>query len=108
MDNLEHVLQKMRETAPLLAEAKAQRVYLEQFRKSKKAILFRDAPEGTVGDREAYAYAHPEYLEILEGLKEAVQTEEELRWRMTTAQHLIDVWRTKSADRRKEMGNYGN
>ena len=39
----EEATQAIRDRAPLYGEAKAQRVYLEEFRKSKKAILMRDA-----------------------------------------------------------------
>ena len=31
------------ENAPKFAQAKAQRVYLEEFRKTKKALLMKDA-----------------------------------------------------------------
>ena len=106
--NIEQILTAMRKHAPELAKAKADRVYLEQFRKSKKAILYQQAPDGTIAEKEAYAYSHPEYLEVLDGLREAVEAEEELKWRMAAAQHRIDVWRTLSADRRKEFQNYGN
>ena len=104
---IEETLTAMRENAPKLAKAKADRVYLDEFRKSKKALLFRSAPDGTIADREAWAYAHPEYIEVLNGLKEAVQIEEELRWRMIVAQHKIDAWRTKAANRRREKDAYG-
>ena len=108
MNELEKILHKMRETAPLLAQAKAERVYLTEFRKSKKAILYRQAPEGTIAEKEAYAYSHHDYLALLDGLKSAVSTEEELRWRMITAQLLIDTWRTQQANARTEFNNYGN
>lgn len=105
---IEEILDAMRKAAPELAQAKAERVYLDEFRKSKKAILFRSAPDGTIADREAYAYSHPEYIEVIEGLKAAVEKEEEIKWRMVVAQHRIEAWRTKAADRRKEMNSYGN
>ena len=56
--------------------------------------------EGTIADREAYAYAHADYKEILDGLKAAIEIEEELRWRMTAAEHKIEVWRTQEASNR--------
>jgi hypothetical protein len=85
------------------AQAKANRTYLEEFRKSKKAILFNSAPAGTVADRESFAYSHPEYVQILEGLRAAVEREEELRWMMIAAQARIDVWRTEESTKRAEM-----
>ncbi len=105
--DLEKLIGKMREYAPKLAEAKGNRVYLDQFRKSKKAILFQQAPEGTVADRENYAYSHKDYLEILDGLREAVTAEEELKYRMRAAELLVEVWRTQQANSRAERKGYG-
>jgi hypothetical protein len=82
------------------AKAKAERVYLEEFRKSKKAILFQQAPSGTMAEKEAYAYSHNDYLLLLDGLKEAVEVEESLRWMLTAAQARIEIWRTNSANNR--------
>jgi len=39
----EEAAQTIRDKAPAYGEAKAQRVYLEEFRKSKKAMLMKDA-----------------------------------------------------------------
>ena len=90
----------IRDNAGHLAEAKANRIYLEQFRKSKKAMLVSEV-SGTVQEREAHAYAHKDYLELLHGLREAVEVEEKLRWQMTAAQTKIEIWRTQSANERK-------
>lgn len=82
------------------AQAKAQVTYLEQFRKSKKAILYANAIGNTIADKESYAYSHPEYLEVLDGLKEAVEKAESLRWMLVAAQARIDVYRTQEASNR--------
>jgi len=82
------------------ADAKADRRYLEEFRKSKKAILFSEAPDGTIQAKEAYAYSHPEYLELLEGLREAIRIEEKLRYDLEAARLRVDVWRTTQANER--------
>ena len=97
---VEEALKTMRELSRPLAEAKANRVHIEQFRKSKKAILFSECEEKTIADRENYAYAHPDYLELLEGLKVAVQEEEALKWRMKAAELYIEVWRSQEASNR--------
>lgn len=89
----------LRDKAPEYAQAKGERVYLEQFRKSKKALLIQNT-EGTVLERESAAYAHPEYQELLEGLRAAVEREEELRWMMVAAQTKIEVWRSQQATNR--------
>jgi uncharacterized protein (DUF2132 family) len=82
------------------AKAKAEVTYLEEFRKSKKAILFSQAIGNTVADRENQAYAHPEYQAVLDGLKAAVATAEALRWKLISKQATIDVWRSQEASNR--------
>ena len=82
------------------AQAKAQVTYLEEFRKSKKAMLFSAAIGNTIADRENQAYSHPEYLAVLDGLKEAVEKAESLRWMLVAAQARIDVWRSQEASNR--------
>jgi hypothetical protein len=84
------------------AAAKAQRVYLEEFRKSKKAILMAQCPDKAANAREQYAYSHEDYLALLGGLKAAVEIEEKLRWDMVAAQARIEIWRTQSANNRTQ------
>lgn len=86
------------------AQAKADRVHLEHFRKSKKALLMNACPEKAVAAREQYAYSHPEYIALLEGLREAVRVEEALRWRLTAAQLRVEVWRSENANNRRLEG----
>lgn len=83
------------------AKAKAKRVYIEEFRKSKKALLMAQSPAEAANAREQYAYAHPEYQELLEGFKAAVETEEELKWLLIAAQARVDVWRSEEASARR-------
>lgn len=86
--------------AKQFADAKAQRVYLEEFRKSKKALLMKQSIESALGAQERDAYAHAEYVELLKGLKEAVAIEEKLRWDLIAAQARIEIFRTESANNR--------
>ena len=82
------------------AKAKSTRVYLEEFRKSKKAILMAQSTDKAANAREQYAYSHDEYLQLLEALKQAVETEELLRWQMVAAQARVEVWRSEEASAR--------
>jgi hypothetical protein len=84
------------------AEAKAQRIYLEEFRKSKKALLMAHSDAKTAVEREQYAYSHPEYLELLEGMRAAIEQEEYLKWKMTAAQIVTECWRTEQANNRRQ------
>ena len=84
------------------AKAKAQRVYLEEFRKSKKALLMSECLEKAANAREQYAYSHPEYIELLRGLQAAVEVEEELKWQLEAARLRIETWRTEQANNRTQ------
>lgn len=85
------------------AKAKSQRVYLEEFRKTKKALLMKDALANGIeaaNAQEREAYAHPEYQELLKGLAEAIETEETLKWNLEAARMRTDIWRTEQANNR--------
>jgi hypothetical protein len=84
------------------AKAKAERVYLEEFRKSKKAMLMYECVEKAVNAREQYAYAHPDYLELLEGIKAAIEAEEALVWQLRAAQARVEIWRSMEASNRNQ------
>ena len=79
-DNPHKAVQFLIDTAPLYSKAKATRMYLEEFRKSRKAQLMSQAGTEVLGKQETYAYAHPDYIQILEGIREAVELEERYRW----------------------------
>jgi len=84
------------------AKAKANRIYAEEYRKSLKAILMKRSMENAVNAQEREAYSHPEYVSLLEGLRDAVEIEEELRWQMVAAQARVEVWRSQEASNRME------
>ena len=86
MDNAPHAaIDYILKTREAFAQAKAQRVYLEEFRKSKKAMLMRDALLNGIeaaNHQEREAYSNPEYLQLIKGLAAAIETEETLRWQL--------------------------
>lgn len=82
------------------AKAKAERIYIEEFRKSKKALLMGQCVEKAVNAREQYAYSHPEYIALLDGMKSAVEVEESLRWAQIAAQLRVEIWRSQEASNR--------
>ncbi|MBP8237979.1 MAG: hypothetical protein KAX63_09715 [Pseudomonas sp.] len=93
-------LEAMHATGPVLAQARADRVYAEEYRKSLKAILMKEHAALPAVAQEREAYADPRYLQHLDALKVAVEAEEAARWRMVTAQAAVEVWRTLSANDR--------
>lgn len=103
--NIFKALDFIRDHAPAYAKAKSERVYLEEFRKTKKALCMRAAESSgvsAIGAQERDAYADPEYAQLLDGLRAAVEEEERLRWMIVAAQAKIEVWRTIEANRRAE------
>ena len=100
--NIFKCLDYIRDNAKKYAQAKANRVYLEEYRKSLKATLMATQIGEPVNAREIYAYAHPDYTLLLEGIKEAIAEEENLRWKLIAAQAKIEVWRSLSANQRAE------
>lgn len=93
-------LREMWRTGPKLAQAKANRVYLEEYRKTLKAVLMQQSDAKTAVDREADAYAHVDYFQHLQALRAAVEEEERLRWVMVTHSAAVEVWRSQSANER--------
>ena len=96
-------LEIIQATGKLYAKAKAERTWLESFAKSRKAILMKLAEaEGkkSAAAQEAWAYAHPSYLELLDGTRTAVEVEEAHRWELTAATTAIDVWRSMESSGR--------
>lgn len=112
-DRKEEWLHGIQEIIEAYAEAKAERVYLEHFRKSKKAMLMSQAEEEdpqrykSAAAQEVYAYQHPEYQILLDGLKAATETEERLRWRLKQREWKFEQYRTECANARTERSRYG-
>jgi hypothetical protein len=86
--------------APKFAQAKGERVQVEEFRKSLKALLMKSSGVEAIGAQEREAYAHADYIAHLQGLQAAVEREEALKWRLIAAQAAIDIWRTQESSNR--------
>jgi len=86
--------------APKYAEAKANRVYMHEFRKTKRAQLFLKG-SGTVAECQAYAESHDDYIQTLKSLKEATDLEEKYKWYLIAAQAKLEIYRTISANQRR-------
>lgn len=98
--NPQRNLRRMWELGPLYAQAKAERIMLEEFRKTLKARLMKSAGELAIGAQEREAYAHVDYETHLRGLQVAVEREEAIRWKLETARTAIEVWRSQEASNR--------
>ena len=93
---MEWLVNNAKNTAQAIAEAS----YLQEYRKSLKAMLMSKAPDGSVASIEAYAYAHPDYQAHLKGLRAAVERAEYLKFLTAAARIKLEIWRTNHADMR--------
>jgi len=84
------------------AQARANRVYMEEFRKTLKAQLMARDKSLPLAAQERDAYADQAYQAHLEGMREAVEAEETLRWQLIAAQARVEVWRSQEASARAE------
>lgn len=108
--DIEELLERYRQLADRYAPAKAQRGYLEDYKKSCLAMLMKDAMKtghSSAAAQEREAAAHPTYQKLLEDLKVAVYEEEKVRYHLKAVELEIEIFRTKSANERAERRAYG-
>ena len=105
-DDVELAVDYLRDNAKKAAEAKANHIYMEEYKKVVKAALMSECGAKTIGERETYAYRNPRYNEHLEVYKEAAKIDEYHRWMMKAAEAKIEVWRTQAANERA-LGKLG-
>jgi len=90
----------IRDSAKPLAIAIGNRIYVEEYRKTLKALLMKKHSEKSVAAQEVEAYAHPEYQAHLLAIQAAVEAAEMLKWQMIAAQARVEVWRSQEASGR--------
>jgi hypothetical protein len=86
--------------APIYANAQANHDRLAEYRKSKKSLLMLASGESSAVMREAEAYAHAEYLDLLDEIKLAQVEAITLKLQIDAAKLRVEVYRTESANNR--------
>lgn len=99
-EDVEKAIDYLRDNADNAAKARAERIYMEEFRKSLKALIMKDHIDATVSAQEREAYADPRYQTHLEALRQAVYRDEKARFMRIAAEAKIEAWRTSSANQR--------
>lgn len=93
----------IRDNAEAYAQAKANVIYMTEYRKTMKSMLMNEAYEAkTQSEKESYAYAHQRYKDHLKAMAEAIEKCEKLRWLMVAAEAKIEVWRSLESSARAE------
>lgn len=104
--NPQKAINYIMENAPKYAEAKANRVFIENYLRTVKSRLMNEEA-GTLGNKEAYAYAHPDYIQQLEALKIATKEEEHLKYMLKAAELRVEVFKVQEYTKRAELKNLG-
>ena len=110
IDNMEEMLERYRQLGERYAEAKSTREYLDEYKKTRLALLMRKAEQlgvTSVTAQERDARASEEYQQQLSDLRIAIHEEEKTRYHLKAVEIEIEVWRTKSANERAERRAYG-
>ena len=99
-DQVHDALEYLRTNAPAAAEARAHKIYMEEFRKTVKAQAMAKFNNLPVSAQEREAYRSDEYRAHLDAMKIAIHQDEENRWGMVHATSVIEAWRTQNANQR--------
>ncbi len=102
-DEIDKALDYLRDNAREAAQAKADRIYVEEYRKVMKAVLMKEHGTLSAVLQEREAYADPRYLQHLEAIREAVQADEHHRFLRGAADAKIEAWRTQSSNSRARV-----
>ena len=99
----EKALDYIRDNATKAAQARANRIYVEEYRKTIKAQLMKESADLPLGAQEREAYSDVKYIQHLNAIREAVEQDEYFRWMLTAAEAKLKCWQTQSANNRRGM-----
>lgn len=77
------------------AQARAEREYLTEYRKTLKAKIMREQDDMPLVAQEREAYADKRYVEHLEAMREAIKADELMRWQRVAAETLVSAWQSQ-------------
>ena len=102
-DEIDKALDYLRDNARDAAQAKANRVYVEEFRKVLKAQIMKEHGKLSAVLQEREAYSDPCYVDHLEAIRQAVEIDEGHRFLRAAADAKIEAWRTQSSNTRARV-----
>ena len=92
--DIEKALDFLRDSADEAAQNRANRIYMEEYRKSLKAQLMSENMDMAVNAQEREAYKNVQYITHLEAMKTAIYEDEKLRFLIEAAKIKITAWQT--------------
>lgn len=105
-DDIEKAVDYLRDNASKAAKAKAERLYMDEYRDVVKSRLMREHDDLGLGAQEREAKADARYVQHLEAMKEATEKDEYHRWMMKAAEAKLEAWRTQQSNARS-LGKLG-
>lgn len=102
-DEIDKALDYLRDNARDAAQARADRIYVEEYRKVIKAQLMKEHGGMSAVLQEREAYADPRYVAHLDAIKDAVFADEGHRFLRAAADAKIGAWQTQSANGRARV-----
>lgn len=102
-DEIDKALDYLRDNAMDAAQARADRIYVEEYRKVIKAQIMKEHGDKSAVIQEREAYVDPRYVAHLEAIKEAVLEDEGHRFLRAAADAKIEAWRTQSSNTRARV-----
>ena len=104
--DIDRALAFLRDTAHEAAQARANRLHLDDYSRVIKAQIMSEHLAETVSAQERYAYGDLRYKNHLEALKVAIFEDEKMRFLREAANARIEVWRSEQANARAEGKAY--
>ncbi len=99
-EEVEKAVDWLRDNAGEAAKARAERIYVEEYRKTIKAQIMCEHTDESGIAQEREAYADPRYIAHLDAIREAVEIDEKHRFLRSAAEAKLEAWRTFSANDR--------
>jgi len=101
-EEIDRALAYLRDSAVEAAQARANRLYLDDFSRVLRANIMSDHLAEPVNAQERYAFADIRYRNHLEALKQAIFEDEKFRFLREAATVKVEVWRSQQANARMQ------
>lgn len=101
---IEGALAFLQKHASQAAQARADRITMENYTRTLKAELMTERKDEALGAQERYAYAHPKMAEHWKVLNTAIMEDERWRLHFSAKEALIEAWRTMCSNARATGG----
>ena len=102
-DDIQVAVDWLQNNAIESAKRVAERKYLEEYRKSLKALIMKEHIDKPVTVQEREAYADQRYLMHLKALQIAIFRDEEMKFLRSAKEAKINAWQTQSANMRTKL-----